>query len=108
MRRSKYGARRTEYDGRTFDSAAEARHYAELKLREKAGEIEGLVCQPKIPISLDGQHVCTYIADFLYVDAKTRELVIEDVKGVRTAVYQIKRKLVECVHGLKIVEPNKR
>lgn len=38
-RRNKYGAKRTEYDGRTYDSKAEAEYAMRLDLRVKAGEI---------------------------------------------------------------------
>ena len=36
----KYGAKRCEEDGYTFDSLAERKRYRELKLLEQAGEIE--------------------------------------------------------------------
>ncbi len=99
-RRSKYHARKVTIDGITFDSGAEARRYGELKLLEKAGEIRDL--QVHVIFRLidgfdrHGEHIrpTTYEADFVYhmtVDPET--LVVEDVKGVHTAVYQIKRKL---------------
>lgn len=50
------------------------------------------------------QRACFYVADFVYVDNATGETVVEDVKGVRTKDYIIKRKLMLWVHGIRIKE----
>ena len=47
---------------------------------------------------------CSYVADFVYHDAHTGELIVEDTKGVRTKDYIIKRKLMLSVYGIKIKE----
>jgi len=100
MRRSKYNARRTEVDGITFDSASEAARYVELKLLERAGKISGLELQPRYELikaftTDSGEHIrgITYVGDFRYVD-KTGAVIVEDVKGMKTDVYKIKRKLL--------------
>lgn len=106
----KYGNKRTEVDGITFDSKKEAERWCELKLMERAGVISGLVRQ--MPITLlpaqrneKGKVIerpVKYIADFMYTeDGKT---VIEDAKGVRTKEYIIKRKLMLWRYGIKIKE----
>jgi hypothetical protein len=92
-----------------FDSKKEARRYQQLKLMEKAGEITGIKVHPKFPIMVNGEKICTYIADFEYWTkfknvSKCPERVIEDVKGVKTAVYQLKKKLMFACHGISIVE----
>lgn len=46
----------------------------------------------------------TYIADFTYTELKSGEFVVEDVKGYRTEVYNIKRKLMLYIHNIKIKE----
>ena len=43
----KYGAKKATVDGIVFDSRKEARRYSELKILEKAGEIENLRRQVK-------------------------------------------------------------
>jgi hypothetical protein len=91
-------------DGSKFDSKKEARRYVVLKQRERLGEIEDLELQPRYPIEVAGVHICNYIADFSYLDRQTGERVTEDVKGVRTAVYRLKKKLVSAVYGVEIVE----
>ena len=34
-----------------------------------------------------------YIADFMYVETATGKIIVEDVKGFKTDVYKLKRKL---------------
>jgi len=72
---------------------------------EQAGEINQLELQPKFPLLVKtGKAVGFYKADFRYFDLSKKEYVIEDSKGVRTAVYRLKKKIVEEVYGIKIVE----
>lgn len=95
--KSKYHANKREIDGHTFDSIAEAQHYASLKLLERAGVISDLQLQPKYLlqegfVSLGHrERAIHYIADFQYV--RSGKTVIEDVKGMKTEVYKLKRKL---------------
>lgn len=99
---SKYGNKKVELDGFLFDSKRESQRYVELKLLERAGEIENLELQPQFPCIVNKKKICIYIADFRYVE-KGRT-VIEDSKGVRTDVYKIKKKLVEALYGVIIFE----
>lgn len=56
------------------------------------------------------EHGVRYIADFQYTDTETGETVVEDSKGYRNpkcATYQVfalKRKLMLCIHGIKVRE----
>ena len=102
-RRHKYGARPTVVDGQRFDSAAEARRWGELRLRQRAGEIRGLERQPEFRCEINGMKICTYKADFAYFADNRR--VVDDVKGMKTPIYRLKKKLVEALHpGVTIVE----
>lgn len=98
----KYRNEPTEVDGRKFDSLAEARRYRELTRLRDAGEISQLRLQPRYPIVINGIPVCVYVADFSYIGSTG--IVVEDVKGVRTAVYRLKNKLMRAVHGIDITE----
>ena len=76
---------------------------------ERAGAIQNLCAQVKytlIPAQRRGgkliERPVTYIADFVYT--KDGETVVEDVKGVRTKEYTIKRKLMLWEFGIQIVE----
>lgn len=115
MSRHKYGAVATVVDGVRFSSKAEAARYQELRLLERAGHIKELELQPKYPIhacarqrSNGSPHqlllVCHYIADFRYREGPQGVLVVEDVKGMRTPVYRLKKKLFELQYGIAITE----
>ena len=102
---SKYGNRRmTAPDGQKFDSVKEYHRWGCLRLLERAGAIKDLKRQVKYELipKQSGERACNYIADFTYIE--NGELVVEDVKGVRTDAYKIKKKLMLWVHGIRIKE----
>jgi hypothetical protein len=104
---SKYRAKRCEIGGYSFASQMEGRRYLELKMLERAGKIWSLELQPKFPLVVMGKKVCTYIADFRYVEPASNGEpceVVEDVKGVRTQAYIIKKRLFEILYGMPIRE----
>jgi len=105
----KYNAVRTWRHGHWFASKREARRYTELLLLESAGEIRDIELQPTFPLMTptpDGSLVSTakYVADFRYRDIPSGATVVEDVKGVRTQVYKLKRRWVEAQYGITIIE----
>lgn len=108
----KYNNTRVTIPGRTFDSRKEYNRYCELLLLERGGYISDLKLQVKyvlIPAQRDDsgkiiERECSYIADFVYFDNVSHETVVEDVKGVRTKEYLIKRKLMLARHGIRIRE----
>lgn len=118
---NKYHNKKTIIDGITFDSKKEAVRYQELKVLESAGVIKDLQRQVKfvlIPaqrepdtVSPSGRKIrgsliereCSYKADFVYTDSYGRTRV-EDVKGVRTSEYRLKRKLMLYIHNIRIEE----
>lgn len=101
---SKYRAQKTEVDGITFDSKAEARRYMDLRLLERAGEIANLTRQEPFVCKVGdtGIVVCTYRADFSYWDVKQKRTRVEDVKGFDTPVSKLKRKLVHACYGVEV------
>jgi hypothetical protein len=101
-RRSKYGAKAVVIDGIRFASKKEGKRYAELKLLAKAGEIRVLQIQPRFTFEVRSVKMFTYIADFSYF--RNRKLVIEDVKGVRTPLYKLKKKIIEHEYNTEITE----
>lgn len=103
-KKHKYGAEKTIVDGVTFASKKEAKRYQVLKGMEKAGEIDFLQTQPGFRLEVKEQLICTYIADFRYLDRKTMHIVTEDVKGFKTPAYRLKKKLMLAIHGIEIVE----
>lgn len=101
-RRRKFNNVPTVVDGIRFDSKKEARRWGELLALHKAGRITALQRQVRIPIRLNGELICKYIADFVYVEGGER--VIEDAKGFVTREYILKRKLLRAVYGIIIRE----
>jgi len=101
-RANKYGAKPTVVDSIRFHSKRESERYSELKLLQRAGEIYDLTIQPKFPIVVNGKKICVYIADFSYIE--DRRVIVEDVKGAKTALYSIKKKLVEALYDFVITE----
>jgi len=95
----KYGNRKTNEGGHEFDSKAEAKRYTQLALMERAGEIHSLRLQPEyelIPAFKKGNkkyRQTVYIADFEYIENGRK--IVEDVKGFKTDVYKLKKKLFE-------------
>jgi len=103
-RRRKFRNKPCEVDGIKFDSRAEAKRYNELKLFVHEGSLTDLELQPKFALVVNGEKVCTYIADFSY---KIRGmLVVEDVKSkaTKTPQYRIKVKLLRALTGIEVRE----
>ncbi len=127
-RRSKYGATRTTALGISFHSKREADRYRELLLLAKAHKILDLRLQPRYTLCalvLEGadcrnvnagtianrRHpVGDYVADFEYRESSHPNgysdwrTVVEDVKGVKTDLYKLKKRLFEAQYGISIRE----
>lgn len=101
-KRNKFGAKKTVVDGIRFDSKREAEYYAELKLREKAGEVYEVEMQRPFAIVINGQLVCTYKSDFHFYDAIAKRRRVVDTKGFATPEFKLKKKLMKAVLGLEI------
>jgi hypothetical protein len=106
--KNKYYNRKVKINGIQFDSVKEAKRYTELQLLQRAGIISDLQRQVSfelIPAQyIDGKLVerkATYIADFVYLEGG--EKIVEDVKGVKTDVYKLKKKLM-LMKGIRIKE----
>jgi hypothetical protein len=100
---AKYRAAPVWIDGIRFASQREARRYGELLALVKAGLIANVQVQPAYVVSLNGIVCCTYKADYRY-QTPDGAWVVEDVKGIRTSVYKLKKRLVEAQYGIRIVE----
>jgi len=101
--KSKYKNILTTVGNIKFHSKKEAKRYQELLLLQKAGEIKELELQYPFKIEIENKHICTYYCDFIYQD-KHGNMIVEDVKGIRTSIYRLKKKLVEAYYGIKITE----
>ena len=107
---SKYHSRRVSIDGIVFDSQREAQRYCELKLLEKKGKISQLALQVPfvlVPAEVDVNkkklRQIVYVADVVYLDEKLQKHVV-DAKGVKTAVYKLKKRLMWHLYNITIEE----
>lgn len=103
--KNKYGARAVTHDGVRFASMKEGKRYLVLKAMERAGEIADLECHPVFPLIVNGVLCGRYTGDFSYQWGQRR--VIEDVKGgkaTRTEAYRLRKRIVEAIYGIKIIE----
>lgn len=112
VKRAKYGAKATVVDGVRFDSVAEASRWGELRMLERSGEIYNLERQVTYSCTVNGELICKYLADFRYMlrpsNSNRGGMRVEDVKGMDTAVYRLKKRLVEALYpGTKIIEVRK-
>lgn len=124
--RSKYNNRKVEYDGMVFDSKKEAQRWRYLEEMQNEGKIKNLQRQVKFlliktqrepdTIGPRGgikkgkviERECDFIADFVYMDANTNEMIVEDIKGYKQEgaykVFTIKRKLMLERYGIRVKE----
>lgn len=110
---NKYRNKITIANGIKFHSKKEAGRYLELKMMERANLIKGLELQKRYDIMLNGEKLCSYIADFFYYKNElnfpgTWKPVVEDVKGMkRGAAYQmfkLKKALMKIIYNIEVLE----
>lgn len=101
VHKSKYGAKKTEFNGKKFDSKFEATIAQELELRKKAGEILDYDCQFKIecmPYNIHGDPVpkckVSHKVDFRVHNLDGTFTLLE-AKGFVTADYKMRAKWLE-------------
>ena len=109
QKQNKYKNKKVEYDGIKFDSIKEKSWWIKLKLMEQADEIFDLERQKEFVLietfklaDKTYRKMC-YIADFTYLD-KYGKLHVVDVKGIKTDVYKLKKKLMAWKYGIEIEE----
>jgi len=99
-KQTKFASVSTIVDGVKFDSKKEANRYRDLKMLQAGGKIKDLKWQIKFELiptqTYKGQTLrrVSYYADFSYYDTEKNETIIEDVKGIKTTEYIIKKKML--------------
>ena len=105
-RKKKYNNRTTVYNGRMYDSIAEANYAEELDWRIRAGEIQEVIPQFKVELYVEEKKICNYYVDFKVI-LPDGEVEFHEVKGgyaTQTAVWKLKWKLMEAL--MPTIEPN--
>lgn len=110
VKKNKYKNKKVIYNGIKFDSIKEKNRYMQLLYLEKAGLIKDIKLQyefelqPAFILNKKKIRKITYIADFYYYDNNLNDYVVEDVKGIRTDVYKLKKKMFEYKYQKEIIE----
>ena len=111
---NKYHAKKVIIDGITFDSTKEGSFYKQLLLKEKAIEekerVIDIELQPRFDYTIEyaanGRTMKTkafYKADFK-VTYGNGSVQIIDVKGFKTSIYKQKKKIIESLYKIQIIE----
>lgn len=114
-RRTKYGNVRTEFNGETFDSKAEAEDEQHFALLQASGAIGGYARQVTIPLR-GGTRKRGSRAKFDWLVNEPRPhscsrcghidpvmmLVLKDTKGLITQAWETKRRLIEAQLGVRV------
>jgi len=99
-RKNKYSAKAVRIDDIRFDSTAEGKRYAELKQLQQAGEV--IRFHRQVIFDLPGG--TQYRVDFqiFWTDGR---VTYEDVKGVQTETFRLKRRQVRALYNVEIEIP---
>lgn len=107
---SKYHSKKVIIDGYKFDSKKEAQYYLYLKSELKKGTIYNLelqkefILQESFKLNDKTRRKITYRADFTYKTTKDDRIHVIDVKGFKTEIYRLKKKLFEKKYGIEVEE----
>lgn len=91
-----------------FDSKRELERWHELRLLERAGQIQELDRQVTFELApgviLDGRKrpPMRFVADFVYEERGNK--IVADAKGFRTQGYRLKRHLMKAFFGIEVLE----
>lgn len=110
VKQNKYKNKKVEYKGHKFDSKKEEAYYIKLEILEQRGKIKKLELQkvyelqPSFKINGKTYQKITYKADFSYISVEDNKLHVIDVKGFKTDVYKLKKKMFAYKYGIEIEE----
>jgi hypothetical protein len=111
MRRNKFNAIKVKTEYGTFDSKKEYAYFKRLMIQKKAvslyDRVTDIQTQVRYDIDIAGKRICFYKLDFKvrYADGRVEHV---DVKGHKKGsaynLFRIKKKLVEAIYGIEIIE----
>jgi len=108
---NKFKAKKVIIDGITFDSIKEGNYYTQLKIQKNATKPQKKVIEinlhPRFDIIINKKKIGFYKADFEVLFEDGHKEVI-DVKGCRKGcayqLFALKKKLVEALYNIEIIE----
>lgn len=114
VKRSRYGSKKVQLDGYTFDSIAESMYYLKLKVLVAAKQIADFTVHPKFDLLSPYKHPTTgktvkgvtYTADFLvrHLDGSTEVIDVKSEATRKKDAYILKKKMFESKYGQAIKE----
>jgi hypothetical protein len=96
-KKSKYHAKAVVIDGIRFDSTREGERYKELELLRLAGHVKYFFVHPVIRLPGNTKYECDF--QIFWSDGR---VTYEDVKGVETQVFRLKKRQVEELYPIEI------
>jgi len=102
LKRNKFNAKKSTYNGRNYHSKLEASYAMELDWRKKAGEIKDIIPQFKLSLDVNGIHICNYFMDFKVV-LSDGTIEMHEVKGFETDLWRYKWRLAKALYPEKFV-----
>lgn len=109
-KQAKYKNKKVSCNGIKFDSKKERNYYLKLITMQDLGLIRDLelqkeyVLQDKFVLNGKTRRKITYKADFSYVSTEDDKLHVVDVKGFKTDVYKLKKKMFEYRYQTELEE----
>ena len=108
---NKFNAIKHTVGGITFDSKKEAAYYSSLlQLRQAENPAERVVLierQTRYDICIKNKYIGYYKADFrvAYADGKQKVVDVKGYKkGAAYSLFRLKKKLVEAIYDIEIIE----
>jgi hypothetical protein len=92
--------------GQMHQSTLEAAHCDKAHLMQKAGVIRNLQAHPqqRFDLEVNGVHITTYVADFVWTWADSGRREVADSKGAIKEIYSAKKRLMKAVLDVEILE----
>ena len=95
----KFHAKRVEYDGIHFQSKKEKNYYEKLNILQQQKQVVFFLFQVPLRLPSNVRYICDFVV--FWADGS---VTFEDVKGYRTALYKTKKKIVESIYPIEIIE----
>lgn len=103
VKKNKYNAKKTEYNGLIYDSKKEAMRAEQLDKMLANGDIINIQRQVPIRCEVNSKLICKLILDFIYT-LPDGTIIHEDVKGMKPLpIFNLKCKLIKALHGIDII-----
>ena len=109
--RNKFNAIKVKTEYGTFDSKKEYAYFKRLMIQKKAvnlyDRVSDIQRQVRYDIAVEGKHICFYKLDFKvkYADGRVEHVDVKGLKkGAAHQIFRIKKKLVEAIFKIEILE----